>query len=278
MTQYRRYLSSGVAALALTVPSIVPSYADETRSLVTRPTLNSYGLPGLIDTPSASTLPDGELGFTFSHSAVGNRGTLSVQILPDVTATFRYSGIDLAVAAPRNLLFDRSFDLHWQVLDQGAVGGWSPAFAVGLRDIAGTGLYSSEYVVATRHFGADDRVAVSAGIGWGRLGERNGFSNPFGVIDDGFETRPPRSVGRGGTVNFNQFFRGDAAFFGGVEWQATDRLRVQLEYSSDTYSLEAADNLISGASPFNFGATYQISDGVRGGAYVLGGDRFGVSL
>ena len=164
------------------------------------------------------------MGFTFSHSAVGNRGTLSVQILPDVTATFRYSGIDLAIAAPRNLLFDRSFDLHWQVLDEGAVGGWSPAFAVGLRDIAGTGLYSSEYVVATRHFGADDRVAVSAGIGWGRLGERNGFTNPLGVIDDGFETRPPRNIGRGGTVNFNQVFRGDAAFFGGIEWQALGRV------------------------------------------------------
>lgn len=253
----------------------VPGYADETRSLSARPTLNSYGLPGLIDLPSASTLPDAELGFTFSTSAAGTRGTLAFQVLPNVTATFRYAGIDLARAGARDLLFDRSFDLHWQAINEGT---WMPAVAVGIRDIAGTGIYGSEYVVATRHFGARDQIAVTAGLGWGRLGERNGFTNPLGAIDEAFETRPTRAVGLGGTLNFDQFFRGDAAVFGGVEWQATDRLRLQLEYSSDTYRAEAANDLLSGASPFNLGATYQISNGITGGAYVLGGDTFGLSL
>ncbi|MBY4893383.1 YjbH domain-containing protein [Rhodobacteraceae bacterium N5(2021)] len=274
----RGYVFLSLAGLALTFPG----HANETQSfsaqgLADRPTLNSYGLPGLIDMPTANVLPDGELGLAVSSSAVGNRGTLSFQVLPNVTATFRYAGIDLTRAGMRDLYFDRSFDVHWQALDEDTFG-WSPAVAIGIRDIAGTGLYGGEYIVATRHFGARDRVAVTAGLGWGRLGERDGFSNPLGAIDDRFDTRPGRSVGTGGTVNFDQFFRGDAAVFGGIEWQATDRLRLQLEYSSDTYSIEAADGLIDASSPFNFGATYQITDGIRGGAYVLGGDTIGVSL
>lgn len=273
MVRVRGYLSVSVAALALTLPG----YADETLGLSGRPTLNTYGLPGLIDMPTANALPDGELGFTVSGSGVGTRGTLAFQVLPNVTATFRYSGVDLTRAGDRDLYFDRSFDIHWQALDEDTFG-WSPAVAIGIRDIAGTGLYGGEYVVATRHFGARDQVAVTAGLGWGRLGERNGITNPFGFIDDGFNTRPARSFDQGGTVNFDQFFRGDAAVFGGVEWQATDRLRLQLEYSSDTYSAETADGLIDASSPFNLGASYQITEGVRGAAYVIGGDTFGVSL
>lgn len=275
MIKLRRYLSTTVAALALTLPG----YADEPQSLSGRPTLNTYGLPGLIDMPTANALPDAEVGLTMSYSNVGGRGTLAFQVLPNVTATFRYSGIPDFGPGPgtgvRDVFFDRSFDVHWQAISEGA---WNPAIGVGVRDIAGTGIYGGEYVVATRHFGAEDQIAVTAGLGWGRLGGRNGFSNPLGHIDDRFNTRPPRNFGSGGTVNFDQFFRGDAAFFGGIEWQATDRLRVQLEYSSDVYREEAADGLISGDSPFNLGATYQISPGIRGGAYVLGGDTVGLSL
>lgn len=278
MIGYRGYLGLSVAVMALMVPGyLLPGRADDAHSLSGRPTLNTYGLPGLIDMPTANTLPDAELGFTVSSSAVGNRGTLAFQILPNVTATFRYAGVDLARSGTRVLNFDRSFDIHWQALDEDTWG-WSPAVAIGVRDIAGTGLYGGEYVVATRHLGARDQLAVTAGIGWGRLGERNGFTNPLGVIDDRFETRPGRSVGSGGTVNFDQFFRGDAAVFAGVEWQATDRLRLQLEYSTDTYTIEAADGLTDASSPFNFGATYQLSDGVRGGAYFVGGDTVGLSL
>lgn len=264
-------------SLALPVYPQDGLFTSGVQDLADRPSLNTYGLPGLIDMPSAFALPDGEIGVTASTSRVGNRGTLAVQVLPSVTATFRYSGIDLDRAGDRALLFDRSFDVHWQALDEGTWG-WSPAVAIGVRDIAGTGIYGGEYIVATQRFGARDQLAVTAGLGWGRLAGRDGFANPFGAIDDRFNTRPRRDVGLGGTINFNQFFRGDAAVFGGVEWQATDRLRLQLEYSSDPYTVEAADGLIDARSAFNFGATYQIADGVRGGAYVLGGDTVGLSL
>ncbi len=272
-------LRFSVAALSVGLGCVfsAPAVADDTSDIFRSATVNTYGLPGLIDMPTANTFPDGELSFTVSHSRVGTRGTLAFQVLPNVTASFRYSAVDFAnVANGRDLLFDRSFDLHWQILEER---GWVPGIAVGVRDIAGTGLYSGEYIVATRHFGEYDQLSVTGGIGWGRLGGRNSFDNPLGVLDDRFETRPPRSsAGQGGTLNLNQFFRGDAAVFGGIEWQASDRLRLQVEYSSEIYSREAADGLVDASSPFNIGATYAFSDSFIGSAYVIGGDTFGLSL
>lgn len=245
-----------------------------------RPTLNTYGLPGLIDMPTADVMPDADLAFSISRSGVGTRGTLAFQVLPSLTATFRYIGVPgflpgSSTPDPGFVYYDRSFDLHWQVL---AEQDWRPAFAVGIRDLIGTGVYGSEYVVATRHFGAEDRLSVSLGLGWGRLGERGGFTNPLGLLDDRFETRPARDAGLGGTLSGNQYFRGDAALFGGIEWQATDRLRVQLEYSSDTYMQERADGLLSEGSPITLGASYSFDGGATIQGYFLNGDILGASL
>lgn len=224
-------------------------------------------MPGLVDMPTAQVLPDAELAVTAANFEGTFRGTMAFQAVPNVTLSFRYSGIeDYGV---EDLRLDRSFDIHWQFLEEG---GWWPAMAVGIRDIVGTGLYRGEYFVATRHFGNDSQFAVTAGIGFGRLGERNGFQNPFGLGE-----RPERDD-LGGTINFGQFFRGDAAFFGGVEYQASDRLRFQVEYSSDLYSAEASQGLIEIQSPWNVGLTYDLGSFGTLGAYYLYGTTLGISL
>jgi len=238
-------------------------------------TLNYFGMPGLVDMPTANVLPDAELAFTLAAFASTGRGTLSFQALPSVTASFRYAGLDGFrpggnVTGQDPTYYDRSFDVHWQVIREG---GWWPALAIGARDIAGTGIYSGEYIVATRHFGADDQLSVTAGVGFGRLGERGAFSNPFGLDD-----RPRRDVGQGGTTDLDQFFRGDAAFFGGIEWSASDRLRLQLEYSSDLYREEVADGLLTVDSPINAGFTYRVNDFATIGGHYLYGNTFGLSV
>ena len=257
--------------LATTVLTATPAIAEQRYTYA-----NSYGLPGLIDMPSGAVFSDGDLAFTMFISNIGFRSTLSFQVFEGLTASFRYSGVDLETLAPdRALYFDRSFDVHWQLWE---AEGWRPAVAVGIRDIAGTGFYGGEYIVATQNFGENDQVAVTVGLGWGRLAERGGFTNPLGVLDPRFETRPPRNVGEGGTVNADQFFRGDAAVFGGIEWQVNDRLGLALEYSTDPYQDEAAENLIDPATPFNLAARYRFSEYTVGTAYIVQGDTLGVSL
>jgi hypothetical protein len=247
-----RNFASGLTLMICAGLGLSAPVAAQDRSFT--PTLNHYGMPGMMDMPTAEVMPDAELAFTLSNFGDLTRATIAFQLLPNVTGAFRYTQIrNFPSGGSLIENYDRSFDVHWQMIQQR---NWWPSVAVGIRDIAGTGLYSGEYVVATRRFGEQDQFAVTAGLGWGRLGSRGGFTNPLGVIDQRFETRPGGSLtATGGNVNFDNFFRGDAAFFGGFEWIASDRLRFQAEYSSDDYSTEIGRGMFTDRSPFNFGVS-----------------------
>jgi len=233
--------------------------------------LSTYGTPGLIDMPTAEVLNDGELAFTASTFGTTSRGTVTFQMLPWVYGSFRYSIIDGYNGATGNR-YDRSFDLHFQLATETET---RPGVAIGLRDFGGTGIYSSEYLVLTKTFA--DRFSVTGGMGWGRLAERNGFSNPLGIFGDSFKTRPLPESG-GGKVNYGQWFRGDAALFGGVRWQVNDRLSLLAEYSSDMYEPERNQGVMTVNSPFNLGLNYNFDNGVGMNAYYMYGSEVGVQF
>lgn len=237
---------------------------------------NLYGQPGLIDMPTATSRPDAELAFSSSYFAGQNRNTLTFQLLPGLSGSFRYSTIDNfrrnPNAAPGGTTFDRSFSIHYQLAEETQT---RPAFAIGLNDFLGTGIYSSEYVVASKTFG--NRLQVTGGMGWGRLGSYNSFDNPLSVISDRFDERGNLDVGRGGTVSTSQLFTGPAALFGGIEYQVSDRLRVMAEYSSDAYVNEDGASF-DRKSPFNFGLSYDVRNNVSLSAYYLYGSEIGAMV
>ncbi len=238
---------------------------------------NTYGYPGLIDMPTAHSRPDGELAVISSYFAGQTRNTLTFQVAPRLSGSFRYSSMrNIAPVVggpvtPERL--DRSFSIHYRFVDETA---WRPAVAVGLNDFLGTGLYSSEYFVASKTLGRGD-IRVSGGIGWGRLAGTGNFRNPLAILGSSFENRPARAAGFGGQVDTGRWFQGDAALFGGVEWQATDKLSLALEYSSDAYPNEspfAFDHKM----PVNVGATYRINKNFQVSAHYLYGSEFGIQL
>ena len=47
-----------------------------------RVTYNAYGMPGLVDMPSAQSAPDAELSFSISQAGKSLRNTLMFQISP----------------------------------------------------------------------------------------------------------------------------------------------------------------------------------------------------
>jgi hypothetical protein len=239
-------------------------------------TYNSYGYPGLIDMPVATSRPDAELAITTSSFAGQTRNTLTFQILPRLSGSFRYSILenDIFRAGRLETNYDRSFSLHYRFMDENPRS-LRPAFAIGLNDFMGTGIYSSEYIVATKSI--TPRLRFSAGLGWGRLGTSGGFKNPLSIFDEHFESRPVRDTGQGGTVDSAQFFRGDAAFFGGLEWQATDRLKFTLEYSSDAHPRESRFAL-DRTSQLNIGASYKVRPNVALSMRYLYGNELGVQL
>lgn len=218
-------------------------------------TLNSYGLPGAIDTPTAEAPPEGELAATVSYSDYGRRVTLSFQPLPRLTAALRYSQID-GIDPKRDKLNDRSFDMQFLLLREE---GWRPSVAVGLRDFMGTGVYSGEYFVATKNISPSLRV--SGGVGWGRLA---GAWRRTDYVDEG------------GKPNVDEWFRGDAKPFASVEWMVNDRLSLLAEYSYDDYQPEVEGGADEPDGKVNLGVNYRIGDTYQIGAYTIGGNVFGI--
>ncbi|MGI3212191.1 YjbH domain-containing protein [Roseovarius tibetensis] len=265
----RAVLVAGIATFAC-IAVAVPVSSQDDPGIGTG--YNSYGYPGMIDMPVATSRPDGELAFSVSHFAGQTRNTMTFQMLPRLSGSFRYSVLDNFTSGGTGTLYDRSFSLHYRIADETDL---RPAFAIGLNDFLGTGVYSSEYLVATKTLGKS--VRVSGGIGWGRLGGAGGFTNPLGILDDRFETRPSRDFGVGGEIEAAQWFRGDMAFFGGIEWQATDKLRLTAEYSSDDYPSEDP-SAFRRDTQLNLGASYRITPTADLSLRYLYGSVIGVQL
>lgn len=230
-------------------------------------TLNLNGATGLIDMPSGDAQKDAT--FSFSTSVVGpiTRATISFQFSERLSGSFRFqTWRDWDTLIPGDAKeTDRSIDLRYQVLKEGKI---APALTIGLQDLTGQGLFASEYVAATKTFG--DKLKVTAGLGWGRLGS-------YGGIGDLFGDRSP--VDPTGVPNADQWFRGEAAPFAGVEYKLNDTWTLKAEYSSDDYVLEDEERgLIERDSPFNFGVEYQRSPYMRFGAYSLYGSEFALAF
>ena len=89
----------------------------------------TYGTPGLVDMPTAQSAPDAELSTSVSHFAGSLRTTLSFQITPRLSGSFRYSVLENFFST--GSLYDRSFDLRYRLLDEGK---YRPAVAIGFQD------------------------------------------------------------------------------------------------------------------------------------------------
>lgn len=239
------------------------------------PSLNFFGTPGLMDTPSAEMLPDGQYALSYSWFGGQSRYNVTFQALPWLSASFRYNGIRNLNLFGFSTYYDRGFDVRARLWKERR---WLPEVTMGLQDFAGTGVYAAEYFVATKRFqtpalsrrGGPGQLKLSAGLGWGRLGSVGAIGNIGGVR--------PSFVGgtTGGQLSYDQWFRGDFAPFGGFEWQPNERWSLKAEYSSDAYITETqVSNVFERKSSVNFGVEYQHNDRARFGAYYLYGSELG---
>ncbi|WP_405401583.1 YjbH domain-containing protein [Paracoccus sp. Ld10] len=226
--------------------------------------MSTYGLPGGIDTPTAETLPDGSLGATLSLSDYARRGNVFFQALPGLTTVLRYGRVDgIDDYRQEGFISDRSLDLRYQIVDED---GWRPAVAVGLQDFLGTGVYSGEYIVATRN--VTPTVRASVGLGWGTLAGKPR------IIDVGDE---------GGTPNVDEWFSGGAKPFASVSWQVNDRLNLVAEYSNDIYlaRYNNGNEFQQGDEPgsnVNLAANYRFGRNYEAGIYTIGGETIGAQF
>lgn len=235
-----------------------------TAAAQTAPGLNTYGVPGLIDTPTAHSMRDADLATTLAVTGDAFRGTLSFQIAPRLLGSFRYAAIrefDNEKSID-GVFYDRSFDLRYQLLTETER---RPGVVIGLQDFMGTGLLESEYIVASKTVAPG--LTLSGGLGWGRLGSANS-------IGSGGE-RSTELLSEGGIPNADRWFRGDVGVFGGVSYSPTDRLTLKLEYSSDNYDTERLAADFDGTSQWNYGVDYRFRNGGQVSLYHMYGNTVG---
>ena len=226
--------------------------------------IGNFGLPGLVDLPTAQAMPDGELVITQQlHESLARTGA-SFQLLPNLGVAFRYSGHgNNGHEANGRENHDRSFDAHLTLWREGV---YHPGVAVGLRDFIGTGWYSSEYVVATKSIG---KFELTGGMGFGRLAGRDSFENPLAAIDTSFKTREANDFGRGGTLGTINWFQGPASVFGGIAYHLGNRMTLAAEYTPDLMRVES--RYLEFKSPWNLGATYRVNNTLSLAAQYLHG-------
>lgn len=219
---------------------------------------SDFGGTGLLQTPTARMAEDGEFNLNYRDNNPYRRYSLSLQALSWLEATLTYTDIRTRLysndpAFSGNQTYkDKSFAFKANIIDEDY---WIPAISLGARDIAGTGLFDSEYLVSSKHVGPFD---ISLGIGWGNMAESANISNPFCKLKDSFCVRPGSTTT--GQFNTQAFFHGPAALFGGVEYQTTwNPLRIKVEYDANDYSHESAGFMVR-SSPINAGLIYRVTD------------------
>ncbi len=261
------------ACSACVLAAVLASGSADARSLgVTPPdSENFYGQVGLLEMPSARSMPDGEISLTVSTTPAMDRYSFGFQALPWLEADFRYARIDNYL--PNFDLYDRSLGFKIRLKQEDDF--W-PSLAIGAMDILGTGAFGAEYLVASKRFGDVD---TTLGLGWRRFGETGTFENPFALIFPSFKTIDT-SFGVGGAPDLKQFFHGpDVGVFGGVTWDTPiDGLRLIGELSGDKYSAQTATGKVHIRSPLNFGFSYEPIAGFQIGGGYLYGSMLGVRL
>lgn len=256
--------SFALSAITLAILPLYSAHAD-VFSYPQSPYSNSdFGGVGLMQMPTARMHDDGEftLGTTLNKDYY--HYWVSLQLLPWFETTIRYTQVpDTLYSSDTEfsgdtLYTDKGIDFKARLWKESY---WLPEVAFGVRDFGGTGLFDGEYFVANKQFGPLD---FTLGLGWGYLGQRGNISNPMCKLSDRFCADRDGFKGNGGSFDYERFFKGQSAIFGGVEYQTPFKpLQLKLEYDGNDYSEDfpvTRGKAMPQASPWNIGAVYQLTD------------------
>ncbi|MFS1441383.1 YjbH domain-containing protein [Vibrio sp. 10N.286.46.E10] len=232
----------------------------------------NFGGVGLMQMPTGRMAPEGEFNFSASFNNEYHFYNVSLQVMPWLETTIRYTQVqDLLYSGGTDQdcsqnsfsgctkYTDKGIDFKLRLIEEGY---YLPEVSVGMRDFGGTGLFDGEFVAATKRFGPVD---FTLGMAWGYMGTSGNFTNPLCKASDKYCERPSDTKGNGGSVDFERWFKGDAAIYGGFEYQTPYKpLTLKLEYDGNDYSQDFP--VVRGGvdmtqhTPWNVGAVYRFTD------------------
>ena len=151
---------------------------------------------------------------------------------------------------------DKGFNFKLRIKEEGKL----PAIAIGINDLGGTGLYSSEYLVAS--YGID-KLDFHFGLGWGALnGSDHSFKNPLTYVSDSFNTRTVFTPEDTGQLNTGSLFSGESVSpFFGLSYILNRKTILKFEYDSTLTS--GSDENFFGSPDIGYeNAKYNFSMGI----------------
>ena len=238
------------------------------------PSASNYGNTGVLEMPNARFLEEASLRFLFSGSFPNEFTSLTASPFNWFEATYRYTEVKnknygSSSYSGNQSLKDKGFDIKLRLNEESF---YIPAIALGIRDLAGTGVFSSEYLVASKQF---NKLDLSLGLGWGILGIEGGASNPLEKLSSRFKDRE-LDVGKGGEFSYNSWFSGQTSLFGALEYDLPKYgVRLKLEYDTsnpdDNYR-----NPFPVKNRFNIGFVHHLSSSLNFGASYERGNQIRV--
>jgi len=221
---------------------------------------NNHGVVGLINMPTARLYDESVYGLTIYNGTPDQKITLTSNPFDWMEASFFYTNIQNRRYCQvsydpvcKQDYKDKGFNLKLRIKEEGIF----PAIAVGLNDIAGTGFYSSEYIVGSYGINNFD---IHFGLGWGILNSsKHGIKNPLGYINDSFLDRPKGLADKGGQFELSKYFSGqEASPFFGIAYSLNNKILLKVE--RDTTAQDARIEYKRPSSDYSFGIDYAISD------------------
>lgn len=253
-----------LSALSLALLPLLHVSADEFSYPTLLPSQSDFGGVGLMQMPTGRMAPEGEFNFATSYNDEYQHFTASVQLFPWFETTIRYTQVqDLLYSDDPSFsgstkYTDKGIDFKIRLLEES---NWLPETSIGVRDFGGTGLFDGEFIAATKKVGPLD---FTLGIGWGYIGNSGNLTSDKKDLNYNCD-RDTSYGGKGGTVDYQRWFKGCAALFGGVEYQTPwEPLRLKVEYDGNDYQSDFP--VVRGGiampqdSKFNYGMLYRFGD------------------
>ena len=217
-------------------------------------TYNNHGVLGLINMPSARFYDEGAVGITVYDGNPDQKITMTSSPYNWLEASFFYTNIQGKPYPGYEYqdYKDKGFNFKLKLKNEGVL----PAIAIGINDIAGTGYFSSEYIVGT--YGVNN-FDFHLGLGWGTLnGSNKTIKNPLSFIHDSFSNRPTETEGLGGQFQPSRYFSGkEASPFFGMTYAYNDKLTIKIE--RDTTLAPGKLNYNQPEYDYSYGIEYQFN-------------------
>jgi len=240
----------------------------------------------LIQTPVADSRPEGSIALTLNKNDIWKFGTLTASPFDWLEASYFYyrpSDLRWEVNNVRGHYLDKGFNVKFIYRPKNNN---IPNLAIGLDDFAGTGFFTREYIVATNQF---NNTKFTVGMGWGKYAGYNSFKNPLSRLSSSLASRPAKSDNYklGGSPSYDQWFRGDATIFGGIEHSLSfaKGLNLKLEYDPFDYFNFSANNsrdalyaIRKKDSDINIGLSYALNKHMTLDASYIKGNTFNLSF